>query len=770
MGKNRKKPDKLSPAERLQRARRELEKGRAKEALKEARLLFRQEPGEASRQFLEEAHVGRVEQLYAMRQFDDARTVLHELQQLQSSRPEIRQHVSRLQLVLGEGGQGALDLLERDPALLNKLTDEAVLDARCQAPEHPLVKPHLESVRQALQAVEQGDDEAAGIQLQAISRKSPLSDWKLLIRGLSAYYQNDDDRAAENWRRLDSQRPAWRIAQVLLFSGGQPPLETGPQGGPGFDVGRAARKVTESLEADPVFVLLQRMAIAWREEAWLGFFRDLSSLRSRFASTHSRQIEALVDLVRKRAIRNSDPKLLVKLMAAAPAPSWDPRWNLTQALVREENPDFVLALEGLRFMDAYLVDAATLPGFSEADRSLAAGLAHWHQASLLQAYLLFVSPPPDGSERGLVNPETNQTFAFEFERKLVRHFQQAVASSPLLKQAWYDWSEYHSLREETDLLIGVLLKMVEKHPDEVDAHSQLADLYQRRKQPERAAPHVQALLRLSPGSAASRALNWNQRCQMTSVLVAGGLWEEARQEMVDAVKNLPDGLEPYVALAIQAAIEIKAGEPAAAQAFIDAAVASMEEPLVVWLKLSHLAVQYGFPREIKKKYVDLFKQAVVKKPVLSSIVLAARFFYRLYLRGDTYSGQKTQEAAFLKYVKRSDPKTWARDDLACVLMYLSASKGNAKVRRQLGGEGRRRFPESAIFWYEQGILELEKGDDPRALANAGFYLSRAASMAESRSDLEDEMVLAKCPFLLQFIELRMDRLQDAYLFDDDYDD
>ena len=48
---------------------------------------------------------------------------------------------------------------------------------------------------QAFRQVEAGQDEAARESLQGIGLQSPFLEWKLLLRGLLAYYQGDDVRA-----------------------------------------------------------------------------------------------------------------------------------------------------------------------------------------------------------------------------------------------------------------------------------------------------------------------------------------------------------------------------------------------------------------------------------------------------------------------------------------------------------------------------------------------------------------------------------------------
>ena len=55
---------------------------------------------------------------------------------------------------------------------------------------------------QAFAQVQAGQDEAARETLQPIGLRSPFLEWKVLLRGLIAYYQSDDVRALDNWQRL----------------------------------------------------------------------------------------------------------------------------------------------------------------------------------------------------------------------------------------------------------------------------------------------------------------------------------------------------------------------------------------------------------------------------------------------------------------------------------------------------------------------------------------------------------------------------------------
>src|SRR5207249_2030483 len=79
------------------------------------------------------------------------------------------------------------------------------------------LRPQFDVILQAFAQSAAGQDEEARTTLQGIGLQSPFLEWKLLLRGLLAYYEKDDARAVENWSRLNSERLPARLAAPLRF-------------------------------------------------------------------------------------------------------------------------------------------------------------------------------------------------------------------------------------------------------------------------------------------------------------------------------------------------------------------------------------------------------------------------------------------------------------------------------------------------------------------------------------------------------------------------
>ena len=127
------KRHKQSPEQLYARAKRELENGNAKEALKDAKVCYRAEANPEHRQLLEQAYLARAQQLRNVRLVAEASAVLDELAALVPIAQEVNRQLARLRVLLGKGGAESEQVLADDPSLLLQMTDEAVLDPRRDA-------------------------------------------------------------------------------------------------------------------------------------------------------------------------------------------------------------------------------------------------------------------------------------------------------------------------------------------------------------------------------------------------------------------------------------------------------------------------------------------------------------------------------------------------------------------------------------------------------------------------------------------------------------
>ncbi len=203
------------------RAERAIREGRFQQALDLAKQVHKTEPTPAHLDMLRQAYLGRARQLRTQGQTRDAVTVLHAALTLDRTTPAWLEQVAEELARCGETRQ-ALELTAQAPEAAAKVlvgaADAAVQQeaaGRASLPES--LQADFDRVLTAFAQTEAGKDDDARAALQGIGLRSPFLEWKVLLRGLQAYYTSDDARAVENWQRLAPDRLPARLAAPFRF-------------------------------------------------------------------------------------------------------------------------------------------------------------------------------------------------------------------------------------------------------------------------------------------------------------------------------------------------------------------------------------------------------------------------------------------------------------------------------------------------------------------------------------------------------------------------
>jgi tetratricopeptide (TPR) repeat protein len=195
-----------------------LKDGRIPQALELSRQLVRQEPGPAAHALQRKCYLAAAEAQVGRGAFRDAHAVLTEAEKLACDDPAWWVRLAELRADLGDSGR-ALQLLEKapgrndQPRILARVADRALREGPAGREMLPAdLRPQFDVVRQAFADYEAGRDDPAREKLNAIGLTSPFLDWKLFLRGLTAWSAGDSVRAAENWSRLSADRLPARLA------------------------------------------------------------------------------------------------------------------------------------------------------------------------------------------------------------------------------------------------------------------------------------------------------------------------------------------------------------------------------------------------------------------------------------------------------------------------------------------------------------------------------------------------------------------------------
>ena len=189
----------------------------------------------ASESLLVDAYSARISELASRGLDADAKTLMESVRdRYPSARARLLEAVSTL--AARNGDLAALVEPLRDPSLAPErraVIEEKVLAnvgdlqalARCEALEsgHPL-RAGAEALLRALYAVTTGPVDEAVLALPEISRRSPLSPWKILLRAIAAFYRRDDASARSHLDAIDARSAAAHAGAALrnLLDGRMP--------------------------------------------------------------------------------------------------------------------------------------------------------------------------------------------------------------------------------------------------------------------------------------------------------------------------------------------------------------------------------------------------------------------------------------------------------------------------------------------------------------------------------------------------------------------
>ena len=205
------------------RMERAIQEGRYQQALELSKQLCKQDPTPASNDLLREASLGRAQQLRRLGSTRDARTLLDRALELSGQDPALLGRIAE-ELALAGDVRRALALAKELPgsSLTARLYSLAADQAISRGANGKEILPHemhapFALVVAAFGQIEAGQDDEAREILQGIGLQSPFLEWRVFLRGLSAYYQGDRARALDNWQRLDPERLPAKLTAAFRF-------------------------------------------------------------------------------------------------------------------------------------------------------------------------------------------------------------------------------------------------------------------------------------------------------------------------------------------------------------------------------------------------------------------------------------------------------------------------------------------------------------------------------------------------------------------------
>ncbi|MEJ7637406.1 MAG: hypothetical protein WKF75_05275 [Singulisphaera sp.] len=166
-------------------------KDHLKDAVKQAKLCFREEATPENHRLLERTYFLRADELRRKAMPTSAREVAQHLLDFGVTDPTLVEESARLFLSLGmsraaQGLRGRIDSPEVRERFARQEADLAVVHPDRTGGAAVEIRECGQAVRTAIEAIQKGDEVKGLETLRDVSRGSPFADWKLFARGLAA--------------------------------------------------------------------------------------------------------------------------------------------------------------------------------------------------------------------------------------------------------------------------------------------------------------------------------------------------------------------------------------------------------------------------------------------------------------------------------------------------------------------------------------------------------------------------------------------------------
>ena len=744
-----------------QQAQRSLEKGDFKQALKDAKVWYRQQPGPEARQLLERAYLARGRQLHRAGLQDEARAVAENLLELGTTEASVQQGLPELLIALGlfnrvAAVSGADATLEDGSPLYAAAVDHAVLRPARAPASLPAVRQGAETIHRALAALEAGDEAEAMAALKDIARASAFADWKYFVRGLAAYYRQDAAEMQANWERLDAGRFAAKIAASLRVLADPAVVSIDD-----FRATDTLARLGAAVLGGPVLARLQTLqghvvAGRWREAVKL--LRAATPVLCQIDSTLPQR---LTSILYATLVHKGSPAALRELAAVIEPLPMDPHWNRGLAMAWErlddEDDDYDRydndAALAERHWRSYLDDLVVLDCLLPTERTLARALVWFRLGQMLTE-----ESCPMCSTCG-IRHEPDE----DIQRRAIDCYENAMKLAPELLAAYQELAEAYREWGDSEHAAATWRRLVQRFPENIETLLFLADHHIRRDEPFAAGEFVFRAQRLKPLDARIKAMARSVRLASARHHALAGRWDEGRAEF--AAAGGADGRDrdangPQL-LVCQAALELKAGNMGLANRLLDRACNELGEAAPISLMMAIESRRYALPKAVAEEFEHRWVTVLKKSRRSAAIGEMCRIATAYVTMDIDYLGRDDHLTRLLAFVRRCQQiRKWQAEDLRSVLDFLMVcehrerhSKETFLKRRNTGGalelltefavKARGKFPENSFFHLMVGETEIRKGPlmCNRALARKCF--ERVLELAAEGDDSDSIQMMKR---------------------------
>jgi len=709
------------------RIERELEAGRFSEALQLAKTFHKQEQNDRSMALLRTSYLNVAESCATRGSVRDGTLVLNEAEALSSTAHQWYEQIADFRARLGDV-TGAMKTLEKVPGstmrpkIIARLADRAIQNAPRDRAHLPAdLHAGYDLIIKAQGEYESGNDDAMNETLKAVSISSPFMDWKLLLRGLAAYAKNDDQRAIENWSRLNLERVPARLAAPLRSS-----ID------PAFRVAQLPKLQSVLLKQMEVLggggsvrdQLNQMKMVGGRTDQGLAKILRLAEAVVPVLKREQPGLVARLANVMYWMIRHAgQPDDMARYRKAFGPPKEDPEFFRLQALVLETIGDMQQSHDRWKDYVTWIAKNSTL--WPEPDSSLARALI-WEQMAE-NAIIVEMENADDDEDNFLSFSRSRRP---SLKPNAEECFRKSLALVPNRPEAATKLLTTTLMSENLVAAAEVGEKYAKLFPNHLPLLVGMIALELKRDRPTEAVEYARRALKINPLDRKLQSALTSTTMQAARIEAAGKQYDKARSLLAESESTYAGEMR-FRWLCVVAAIEYVSGNKERAEVLLGEANALPENAVAIAYRMLAESITMKM-KPADKKPLDKRFNDLLAGPTTTALAAPLIESLEVYKSQSTaYHGLKTHESKIIKYASASilhvsDAKSLLRLGEAFIRL------NKPKFATQAASEGARRFHQDPFLCVLRADTMMMKKGGGYSVYQAVDMLKRATQLAAAQ--------------------------------------
>jgi hypothetical protein len=705
----------LSKINKIQDLRR---RGNWKKAYKEALFCSRQHNEPEIRQLVISSLWEWIKDQFNRNQREDAKANIKELFQLaKNSKVDCVEIQNEFPPIFRALGLNSLlpEHLRQDmnsPEIQIELADRFLVYGEDSSDLQSEIREQAVLIRQALEKVEvKLDDEALEL-LHPISFHSPLSEWRIFIRGLISYYHKNDEKADESWKRLSDSRPPYRIVgHVRKFFAEDSKVPSSNFVSRFFDLFHTKNDSPQTQKAE-YLNHLRLFDNYIRQKKFKELVGHFQVSRAFLQKADPQLFERVFRTIHSILIVDAEPDIVRQFVERNTPLPFDPSGNRTFGLlatIRMQNSD-KLSPRWLRQPFYYYEQ------FAEWDIDRIESFTPKMKA---RAKAVFYNTLGNSLLQDVLNFEVCQEdFDVPPQEKISNYFDKAIASDPTYLPTYLHLQEFyraelpqHESKQFHPKIAEVYRKLIEHIPDNKEALQYLFQYYLAERNYADALPYFERLQALEPLSRETAFLKRKLQYVQLGVLMQSGQKQTEIEQLFKEIENSNLNTVEYyydlLPLALRYIFEIISNRVSEAEKVFDLAEKiGLEKRLPLILAILAEAEYFPVPEQVLQSLRDEWNSAVTGRCYGNIAGALGNIAYAIMAEKKIFTDSKQILYQVFDFINRSGQVKWKLEkDLygACKLLWhltITLRKHDySSTYKKLVQKAVEQFPHSPYFLF-----------------------------------------------------------------------